>query len=215
MIRFPSKRIYGLIGPPRAGKDAVAQYLKETRGFVILAFADQIKQEFGISKEDFESAKISGNIEKIRQDLWDFSADMKKKDPNYFIHSLMERAEKEQSVVISDVRTEDELDAIYSNKFPIKRAYYIMDSERNDTDGEFIKGSKIKAQIIDKHIDADKDMRLIINNKKGLFYFYQELDRFFFNEDVGDMLSNESEIKAVRSYLQQFNVWQKGSIYES
>jgi len=74
MIAFPFKRIYGLVGAMRTGKDSVANFLIETRGFKQIAFADQIKEEFGISKEDFEAAKIAGNIEELRSTDFAFSS---------------------------------------------------------------------------------------------------------------------------------------------
>ena len=46
MIGVPFKRAFGLVGAVRSGKDSVANFLVETRGFVPLAFADQIKEEF-------------------------------------------------------------------------------------------------------------------------------------------------------------------------
>ena len=40
----------GIIGAPGAGKDAIADYLIEAKGYDRIAFADQIKEEYyGIS----------------------------------------------------------------------------------------------------------------------------------------------------------------------
>src|SRR5690242_14178452 len=115
MVVFPKKRIFGLIGAPRSGKDTVANYLQETRNFGAMAFADKIKEEFGISKEDFEAAKIAGNIEDLRKKLWDFSAVKKKIDPLYFIKKVMDEANSYQkSTVITDIRTLDELEAFFN-----------------------------------------------------------------------------------------------------
>ena len=92
MIDYPHKKIYGLLGAPRAGKDTVAKYLQESRNFVSLAFADKIKEEYGLNKADFESAKISGHIDELRKDLWDFSDSKKKDDPLYFISQVLDDA---------------------------------------------------------------------------------------------------------------------------
>jgi len=215
MIRFPHKRVFSLIGPPRVGKDEVANFLKETRGFTIMAFADQIKQEFGISKEDFEAAKISGNIDKVRQELWDFTEEIKKSDPHHFIRGVIDRVEaSENSVVITDIRTEDELNAFYGCKASTLRVYRIY-GRVPDAENGYIIGSKLSDDI-SKYTDYIKSgkMKFIVNNKDGVFYFHQDLEKFFFHEDLDDIHSNDTEKKVARKYLFQFDIRQKGSIYE-
>lgn len=196
MINYPHKRIFGLIGAPRSGKDTVARYLQESRNFVAFAFADKIKEEFGVSKEDFEAAKISGDIEQLRQKLWDFSAQKKLEDPQYFIRLVMEEvANTEESVVITDIRTEDEFYALfqYAPAELITRVYMVGESATSweSVDGSFsnyrIVGSKISKDFCNKQRNR---IRNIYNNKsKGLHLFYRKLEKFFFKEDIMDLSS--------------------------
>jgi hypothetical protein len=193
----------------------VAKFLEETRGFVSLAFADQIKDEFGISKEDFEAAKITGNIEDLRQKLWDFSAKLKEQDPLHFIRSVMRKASQvQESVVITDIRTEDELNSFYElekTNGMIRRIYYVTTTVTNIFDGHVLAGSKLPMELLRKYteIDSEKEMNILSNYRQdGLFYFHQELDQFFFREDVKDLLHNSTEKESVENYLFQYDIRQ-------
>lgn len=210
-VAFPFRRVFGLVGAMRTGKDSVANFLSETRGFKQMAFADQIKEEFGVSKEDFEAAKIAGNIEELRSRLWAFSADKKKDDPNYFIKKVVEKAEKsEQSIVITDIRTEEELSAFYNIDSRIKRVYWI----RGDCDGEIdenglLAGSKLKEEVVANCLSPSLtvyDTRCIHNEKTGLYAFYRQLDRYFFHEDIEDIRSDLMLSNNVKAYTDQFEI---------
>jgi len=207
MLVFPKKRIWSLVGVPRVGKGSLAQYLVDTRGFTALAFADQVKEEYGISKEEFESAKIAENIEELRQKLWDFSAKIKAKDPLHFISGVMEKAVSlPGSVVITDIRTQDELNAFYNYKKTNdnRRVYFISDGEVKYED-VLIPGTKLSYDQL--FVESSKyDLRTIINPKKGLYYFYQDLDRLFFQEDIKDLLSDPKEKVLIEKYVEQFEV---------
>ena len=210
MIKFPFNRIWGLIGGTRVGKNSVADFLSETRGFVQMAFADQIKEEFGISLEDFEDAKIAGNIEELRDKLWAFSAEKKKEDPNYFIKKVVRKAEKsEQSVIITDIRTEEELAAFYNINSRIKRVYWVRgDCEKEIDENCLLDNSKLRLDIITNCLGqtSEYDMRCIYNDKKGLYAFYRQLDRYFFHEDIEDMWSEEILSNNMRRYTDQFEI---------
>lgn len=208
MIAFGKKRIFGLIGPQRSGKDEISRYLEETRGFEILAFADQVKKEFGIDKEDFEAAKVAGNIEELRQKLWDFSAKIKEKDPLYFINGVIEQAKNStKSVIITDIRTVDELNEVF---WLPARIYYVIRHEPEYEHG-CIKGSKLPISLIKEYADpAGKwkyPIQEIHNNVSGIYYLYQELDQFFFLEDVKDLLHTGVDQDIVR-YLGQYDIRQ-------
>jgi len=194
MIPFPKKRIFGLIGPPRSGKDTVANFLQETRNFAPMAFADRIKEEFGVNKADFEAAKIAGNIEELRQKLWDFSAQKKAKDPEYFIRLVMEQAASiEESVVITDIRTEDEFNALfqYSPANVITRVYAIFQkSSPYEDDGKTVKGSKLTHSFLEM---SNERIHRIYNSACGLYEFYQDLDRYFFTEDIMDLPKSQDD----------------------
>ena len=206
MIAFGEKRIFGLIGAPRSGKDSVANYLIETRGFVSLAFADQIKEEFGISKEEFEAAKIAGNIEELRKKLWDFSAKIREKDPLHFINNVLEKAENlPQSAVITDIRTKDELEQ-FVHAIRSKRIYFVV---RNNLkyENNLLVGSELSAEMIENKIYSD-DVRVINNTAEGLYYFQRDLDKFFFLEDVRDVLDSQdyNNSEDMIKYLAQYDV---------
>jgi len=214
MVVFPKKRIYGLISMPRGGKDTVANYLKETRDFVTMAFADQIKDEFGISKSDFEAAKIAGNIEILRKKLWEFSAQKKEIDPMYFIKKVMDNAiDSKNSTVITDIRTVEEMSAFFNYRKDncLRRIYLIHNTayENDDKDG-FIIGTKISANIDRDYSKYADEFRTILNTNDGLFDFLCALDKFFFAEDVVDLLpANVDKFRwrsSVSDYLDQFDI---------
>jgi adenylate kinase family enzyme len=220
MIEYPYKRVFGLIGAPRSGKDTVAKYLQESRNFVTLAFADRIKEEFGISKEDFETAKITGEIDRLRKELWNFSDKKKAEDPNYFIRLVMEEADSlEESVVITDVRTENEFMAFF-DFLPtdiITRIYNVnYDVEKFDNDYIFT-GTRISRDFYWHQRNTKERIKQIDNKENGLFAFYSKLSSFFFREDIMD-LSGPSDLSEydkqtykewraiVSSYISQFDI---------
>lgn len=223
MVEFPCKRIFGLVGPPRAGKDVVANFLVETRDFKKLAFADRIKTEFGISKEDFEAAKIAGNIEELRTRLWDFSAKKKAEDPEYFIRLVMEEAVKsEESVVITDIRTEDEFNALfkYSPAEIITRVYAVFPVSGEVFRNKTMLGSKLTADWYFEAFESDT-IRLLENyTSEGLYAFHKRLDKYFFTEDIMDLpesqddyyhkrIDNKQWRSMVSHYVSQFEVRQR------
>ena len=220
MIAFPFKRIYALVGAMRTGKDSVANFLTETRGFKQIAFADQIKEDLGISKEDFEAAKIAGNIEELRTKLWAFSAQKKKNDSYYFIRKVIEKAvNSDESVIITDIRTPEELAAFLHmelNKYThLKRIYWVRGQEENEFDeNRCLAGSKLPESTIANYISPglpEYDVRMVFNQKQsGLYSFYQQLDRFFFCEDIRDIWEDKEARWRIWNYIDQFEVRQKG-----
>ena len=209
MIKFPYKRIFGTIGANRCGKDVVANYLKETRNFIVLAFADQVKEEFGISKEEFETLKGSKQIDSIRQQLWDFSERIRKDDPQHFINIVKNKAlSSSQSVIITDIRTDDEMSAFRAWDLGI-RVYWVYNGGDIDSHG-FIAGSKLNISRLSEY----EPIKKVHNDKGGLFSFYKQLDQLFFEEDMGDLLSEQVEKDVLCSYLDQFEIRARSS-YES
>lgn len=212
MIQFPFKRVFGLVGAPRAGKDSVAQFLRETRGFEARAFADKIKEDFGISKEEFEAAKIAGNIEKLRDKLWAFSADKKQNDPLYFINLVVKDSLAiEKSVVITDIRTPEEFSAVKN----IGRIYWVSrdftsDYEEKDST-RYLSGSKL---LFDELTDGLQCGNIRgIGNRSGLVDFLKDLEKIFFMEDIMDLSDSPSDTykdnnkrRAMMSFMNQFNI---------
>jgi len=112
----------GLIGEPEAGKDDVVSHVLITKyGFIRFAFADEIKRcyysESGITEEYFKSCRGTPEENRIRKELWEFSDKVKEKKGNlYFINKVLDKANKYENSVITDIRTEDELDSIIATK---------------------------------------------------------------------------------------------------
>lgn len=110
-----SKILLGLIGAPGAGKDVLADFLVKHRGFKHFAFADKVKEGYyadsGFSEEQFKGARGTALEQTIRKGLWDFSDRMRSQygDLHFIIPVIQEITACEQSVVVSDVRTLDEL----------------------------------------------------------------------------------------------------------
>jgi hypothetical protein len=110
--------IIGLVGAPGAGKDdVVAHVLQYQYGFTRFAFADQIKKcyyyEIGITDEYFKSCRGTPEEEKIRKGLWEFS-DKKRAEhgPMFFIDPMVNEMLRHKDAVVTDIRTEDELQKI-------------------------------------------------------------------------------------------------------
>jgi len=210
MIAFPFKRIFGLIGAPRVGKDSVAQFLQESREFRPMAFADKIKEEFGVSNEDFEAAKIAGNIEELRQKLWDFSAEKKRAKPGYFIDKVTKAiVNSKESVVVTDIRTQDELEAI---KEIDGRIYWVVGKGIQSVgESGLLLGSKLFLTFLVEEAQTNR-IRVINNDVKGLFRFFQHLENHFFQEDIMDLSDSpydkqtDEKRRAMLSYLDQFEV---------
>ncbi len=214
MISYPHKRIFGLLGAPRAGKDSVAKYLQESRNFVSMAFADKIKEEYGLNKGDFEAAKISGHIEELRKELWHFSASKKKDDPLYFIRQVLKEAYKHhKQVVITDIRTPEELDAFFSlfgNENCRRRTYIVyrdfLHEDFSRKDGMLF-GSKINENTVNKYkkLNCMIDIR---NRYDSLYHFMRHLDSFFFKEDIMD-LCLFGDLDRLKGYMEQFDIIEK------
>lgn len=218
VVRFPFKRIFGLVGAPRTGKNEVARFLEETRGFEQIAFADQIKEEFGISKEDFEAAKIAGNIKELRDKLWAFSAEKKKDDPLYFVRKVIQKAlNSENSVVITDIRTPEELASFLHMESDVMRRIYwtrVEDEEFEEFDeNNCLTDSKLPQSVLANcgSPSSEYDFEWILNEMKGLYSFYRSLDNLFFLNDLQDIWGHKTLRGNSILYVNQFEVRQKGN----
>jgi dephospho-CoA kinase len=111
-----SKVLVGLIGAPGAGKDVLAEFLVKSKSFKHFAFADKVKKGYyaisGFSEEQFKTSRGTELEQTIRKGLWEFSDQMRRKYGDlYFITPVIqEMVACQQSVVVSDVRTADELE---------------------------------------------------------------------------------------------------------
>lgn len=138
----------GIIGAPGAGKDTLANYLVENKGYIRLAFADQIKKEYyavsGYTEEQFKSR--DGEEKVIRDGLWSYSAEMKEKNGwDYFIKPVMNVIERApHPVVITDIRTFSEWNAALSNT----RTFMVLRNPKRELAGSVLLGTEIKLSSI-------------------------------------------------------------------
>jgi hypothetical protein len=108
-------KVIGLIGAPNAGKDAVvSKRLIEKYNFKRLAFADKIKEyyykEIGITEKYFKDCRGKPEEKEIRDGLWKYSDKMRKiHGDKYFITPVIAESLKEDKVIITDIRTQNEL----------------------------------------------------------------------------------------------------------
>jgi len=119
--------IIGLSGYARSGKDSVAEYLVQHHGFTRLAFADNLKQLL----YDVNPIILSGGDERVQSFVDYFGWDESKKIPevrellqrlgesarerigqDVWINAVLKEAEGLDRVVISDVRYQNEANAI-------------------------------------------------------------------------------------------------------
>ena len=170
----------------------MAKYLQESRDFASMAFADKIKEEYGITNEDFEAAKITGEIDRLRQELWNFSAQKKKNDPEYFIKLVIDEAIKlEKSIVITDIRTPEELSAVKKIGAKIYFVCRSMSCLRN----EYLEESKIKSQYIrSKIIPKTGEITTILNFENSSYRFIRRLEKLFFIEDIMDLVGSVNDL---------------------
>lgn len=133
----------GIIGAPGAGKDTIANYLIENKGYKRFAFADQIKKEYydisGFSELEF---KGRGIIEQdIRDGLWEYSAKIKNiRGPTCFIDPVIEELVNCNKVILTDVRTELEMKCCKSNG--VKLFIVIRDLQK-ELSGEKLLGTQL------------------------------------------------------------------------
>lgn len=164
-----SRTVISLLGAPRCGKDTVASFLVERKGFLKIAFADQIKLEFGISISEFEKLKGTEEEGLIRKRLWAFSDSKLAKDPLYFINIVKNKIQSNvyNSFVIPDVRTEDEF-----SLFDKQNIYWIRNPNVNEHVGDYLSGSRIKIQMLN-------DVKNITNDFENKERFLLHLEDHF------------------------------------
>lgn len=131
----------GIIGAPRAGKDTIASYLVENKGFLRLAFADQIKNEYykisGFTEYDFK--KRNEKEDEIRNGLWEYSKKaMEQNGQYYFIDQVLEKVKN--NTIITDVRT---LNEVFECKKSKIKLFIIIRNVKKELNGYYLLGTKI------------------------------------------------------------------------
>jgi hypothetical protein len=114
------KPIVALVGPLGAGKDTMAKLLMDHHGFQRFAFADEIKRQYyaasGHSEEEFKAARGTALEEEIRTGLWQYSDHIKREKGALWFVNIVVGAMRDcpRPVVVTDIRTPDELEAMRS-----------------------------------------------------------------------------------------------------
>lgn len=114
------KKVVALLGPLGAGKDTMAKHLVDSHGFRRFAFADEIKRNYysasGHSEEAFKAARGTPLEAEIRSGLWQYSDRIKRERGQlYFINIVVGAiTDCPFPVVVTDIRTIEELDAMRS-----------------------------------------------------------------------------------------------------
>ena len=137
-----------LIGAPRSGKDEIATFLIKNKDFSRLAFADKIKdmyfKESNITEDYFNSVKGLPEETLIRNSIWAYSDTMRKKfGKSYFIDPVVQDIiSLNGNVVVSDVRTKDELDEMV--KLGFKMVIIVRDFKPSILEPHFFPGSRLR-----------------------------------------------------------------------
>lgn len=138
----------GIIGAPGAGKDTLADYLVENKGFLKIAFADQIKNEYydisGYTEEQFKSR--DGKEQEIRDGLWEYSAKMKEEHgQDYFIKPVMNVVrESKKPTIITDIRTFYEFSASLSSA----KVFVVIRDYKKELAGQYLLGTELRLATI-------------------------------------------------------------------
>ena len=170
----------GFIGAPGAGKDVLADFFVNNKGFAKFAFADKIKEKFykrtGLSEEEFKASRGTSLEQQIRKELWAYSAEQTKQDKLYFISPVVRAIEQTDGpIVVTDIRTIAELQTVETLEF---QPILILRDYKKELKGEFkpglgkvIPGTKIPIALV-------IDFPIFWNDLDDLEETYTNLEQF-------------------------------------
>lgn len=168
----------GLVGPMRAGKDMVADWLTENKGFKRFAIADRIKTAYfafiGYSAEKFEQDKGALKGQEMRAGLWEYSDCIKAHygERVFIDHMLEEAGGCGRNVVVTDVRTAQEMSAMTSFG---ARLVLVTRGEAYDSPDSLIAGSRLKIrQLPEDTIRFDNSFSTLEEAHGALEAFYNK-----------------------------------------
>jgi hypothetical protein len=109
--------IYGLVGYPRSGKDAIAEHLVERHGYVRIAFGDGVKSlllatdpEYQDSLQQLEACKAAGT-KSTREKLQNLGEVLRKFDQDFWVKAVRDKIKDlpgDAKVIITDIRYQNE-----------------------------------------------------------------------------------------------------------
>jgi phosphomevalonate kinase len=112
-------RILGLVGSRKSGKTLAADYAVEIASYAGMSlrkvsFADPLREMFAREKSITPSMLLENSTkEYYREEMIDFSEEIKAKDPFFFVNKLFEGVLEGESIVIDDIRFIPELQGVY------------------------------------------------------------------------------------------------------
>jgi len=111
------RTIIGLVGFPRSGKDAAADYLVQEHGFTRVAFGDGVKSLLLATdksyKDSLEALEASKNNPEpnTREKLQNLGEVLRKYDADFWVKTAMEKIKglpEDAKIVITDIRYQNE-----------------------------------------------------------------------------------------------------------
>lgn len=172
-----SKTVVGLIGAPASGKDVLADFLVEERGFRRFAFADRVKEgyyaESGYNESKFKAFRGTELEQDIRRGLWEYSDRMRKQHGElYFVMPVIADIDRSlQPAVVSDVRTPEELEQLQPFK-PVM--IHVVRDVLTELNTGLVPGTRIK-----RFSWNEDGQRLFINDYGDLQQLWKALPGFF------------------------------------
>lgn len=197
------KKIVGLLGYSKSGKDTVADFLVSNYGYKKIKFADILKQMLNnhfkeLVVEDLKNKKVSISFSEIdffveedrvlKQKLrpymiWLGETLKQKNGMQFFVNKTLQGIGDAKKIVIADIRRENELDLFRGNNFTSKTLYqsYGLANALND-------------DIIRLH-EKNK-----VNYETNLFFVNQ------LNLDDDDILTKNTILSAFKEWLIEDNI---------
>ena len=138
-----NRKLVGLLGFAKSGKDTVADYLVSNYGYKKVKFGDILKhtlnehfKELVMENLMFRGVPISFSEmdflveddrvlkEKLRPYMiWLGETLREKNGVHFWINKALEKAGDAQKIVVADIRREDELDLFRTNNYSVQRLY--------------------------------------------------------------------------------------------
>lgn len=201
-----------IMGKAGAGKDLVADYLRDWHGFEKFTFADGL---YNICRDYY-------NMEtKDRALLQDVGAKMREVDSNVFVNRLFNKMKNCESdkIVVSDVRFINEYNALRDAGFIFLRVEAsletrikrIQERDHVEVDEEYI--NRIQNNPIETQCDSLPAIRVINEDSLGFnsdeFKLFDYLDRLVYFEDMDEEVSEEEYLMRYEIELDKFDYFWK------
>ncbi len=203
-----SKTIIGLVGETGAGKDTVAEYLREDYGAKLVRFADPIKETLSIYFDKLSKADQS----------WLYLVFRARFGDDILARAMRKRVDETSGlVVINGLRMPTDYDFVKS--YPDAKVLYVTidqkirwervagRAEKSDDQITFEKFQALDNQETEKHIPAiGKKADFTINNDQDLNYLLSETDRFMNRLGVSRKFPEVKEEHEVVGDIPEFDV---------